>query len=210
MARTPEPHRREDILEAARREFRAHGFAATHMSDVARRADIAVGTLYLYFESKDAIAKALAAEWFTTAARAVLPLLEGPLTRSRIEQIVHGVFDSIFRDPTFGRTGIPLSDVSILAPDAYTAVLTGISAAFAKQIRARRIRKYDPNVLADMFVILIRRAVLHAAASDREREPYATTLIEFLSNAMLPARRPAKRVQRTVSERPSAPLRQTE
>jgi AcrR family transcriptional regulator len=45
--------RRETILSAALTEFSARGFAATRLDDVARRAGIAKGTIYLYFRDKE-------------------------------------------------------------------------------------------------------------------------------------------------------------
>jgi AcrR family transcriptional regulator len=45
--------RREAILAAALAEFSARGFAATRLDDVARRAGIAKGTIYLYFRDKE-------------------------------------------------------------------------------------------------------------------------------------------------------------
>jgi AcrR family transcriptional regulator len=45
--------RREAILSAALSEFSARGFAATRLDDVARRAGIAKGTIYLYFRDKE-------------------------------------------------------------------------------------------------------------------------------------------------------------
>lgn len=190
MARTPSPHRREHILAAARREFRTNGFDGTHMSDVARRADIAVGTLYLYFASKEDIARAIAVESFASASRVVLPLLAGRLTRAKIAQLVHGTFDAVFADESFGRTGIPLHDVfPTMAPDAYGAVVAAIAEALALQMRAGTVRRNDPGTLADFIVILLRRAVLQAAARpDREREPYASVLIRLLAAALLPSR----------------------
>jgi len=47
--------RREAILAAALDEFSARGFAATRLDDVAKRADVAKGTIYLYFADKEAL-----------------------------------------------------------------------------------------------------------------------------------------------------------
>ena len=44
--------RREAILEAALDEFAARGFAAARLDDVARRAGVAKGTIYLHFRDK--------------------------------------------------------------------------------------------------------------------------------------------------------------
>jgi len=45
--------RREAILAAALDEFSAQGFAATRIDDVAKRAGVAKGTIYLYFHDKE-------------------------------------------------------------------------------------------------------------------------------------------------------------
>jgi len=47
--------RREAIIAAALDEFSARGFAATRIDDVARRAGVAKGTIYLYFRDKEAL-----------------------------------------------------------------------------------------------------------------------------------------------------------
>ncbi len=47
--------RRQAILKAALSVFAAHGFEATRLDDVAQRAGVAKGTLYLYFRDKQAL-----------------------------------------------------------------------------------------------------------------------------------------------------------
>lgn len=47
--------KRELILAAALDEFSQSGFAAARLDDVARRADVAKGTIYLYFEDKESL-----------------------------------------------------------------------------------------------------------------------------------------------------------
>ena len=47
--------RRAAILEAALDEFSARGFAATRLDDVAKRANVAKGTIYLHFADKEAL-----------------------------------------------------------------------------------------------------------------------------------------------------------
>jgi AcrR family transcriptional regulator len=50
---------RRAILEAAEREFSGRSFADAKMADIARQAGLAAGTLYNYFESKEAIFRSL-------------------------------------------------------------------------------------------------------------------------------------------------------
>lgn len=47
--------RRRDILEAGFEVFTAQGFSATRLDDVAARAGVGKGTIYLYFDSKEAL-----------------------------------------------------------------------------------------------------------------------------------------------------------
>src|SRR5215813_8516812 len=47
--------RRQAIVTAALEEFCARGFAATRLDDVAARAGVAKGTIYLHFEDKEAL-----------------------------------------------------------------------------------------------------------------------------------------------------------
>ena len=47
--------RRDDILRAAGRMFRSHGFAGTGMRDIADAADLSPANLYHYFRGKDEI-----------------------------------------------------------------------------------------------------------------------------------------------------------
>lgn len=47
--------RRQSILSAARKLFWKHGYTGTTMPQVADAAELAPGTLYLYFPSKDAL-----------------------------------------------------------------------------------------------------------------------------------------------------------
>lgn len=56
--RRPEA-RHEEILAAATEVFATAGFARTKLEDVARRADVSKGTLYRYFDSKDALFRAM-------------------------------------------------------------------------------------------------------------------------------------------------------
>nr|WP_246751946.1 TetR/AcrR family transcriptional regulator [Bradyrhizobium diazoefficiens] len=47
--------RRASIVEAAMEEFIARGFAATRLDDIAKRAGVAKGTIYLHFKDKESM-----------------------------------------------------------------------------------------------------------------------------------------------------------
>jgi AcrR family transcriptional regulator len=51
----PPEERRDELMNAAERTFLAHGVAATTIEQITSAADVAKGTFYLYFSSKDDI-----------------------------------------------------------------------------------------------------------------------------------------------------------
>ncbi len=65
-----------EILRAALETFVEHGFAAARLEEVARRAGITRGTMYLYFDSKQALFEAV-------VRNSVIPGIE------RAEQLAH-------------------------------------------------------------------------------------------------------------------------
>jgi len=52
-AHSPGGDKRERILDAAEQVFAQHGFFAARVSEIAKQAGVADGTIYLYFKSKD-------------------------------------------------------------------------------------------------------------------------------------------------------------
>src|SRR5262245_60579054 len=63
--------RRDAILNAALEEFSAHGFEAARLDDVAKRAGIAKGTIYLYFSDKEELFQALVRSYISPVVGAL-------------------------------------------------------------------------------------------------------------------------------------------
>ncbi len=84
--------RREAILAAALEEFSIGGFAATRLDDVAKRAGIAKGTIYLYFSDKETLFQELLRSMFSPLVGAIQKIpLEGISARDLAERMF-GVF----------------------------------------------------------------------------------------------------------------------
>jgi len=81
--------RREAIVKAALAEFCARGFAATRIDDVAARAGVAKGTIYLHFEDKEALFR----EIVTTMLVPLVSVLETPLPDIPIREVLGRFFD---------------------------------------------------------------------------------------------------------------------
>lgn len=58
--------KREDIIQAAKDEFRANGFSATSMDRIAETAKVSKRTVYNHFESKEVLFSAIALELCNT------------------------------------------------------------------------------------------------------------------------------------------------
>jgi len=66
--------RRQAIVEAALEEFVARGFTATRLDDIAKRAGVAKGTIYLHFKDKESMFE----ELIRTAIVPLVGRLTGP------------------------------------------------------------------------------------------------------------------------------------
>ena len=66
--------RRQAIIEAALDEFIARGFAATRLDDIAKRAGVAKGTIYLHFKDKESMFE----ELIRTAIVPLVGRMQGP------------------------------------------------------------------------------------------------------------------------------------
>src|SRR5690606_21345086 len=64
--------RPDEVLDAALELFMEKGFAATRVEDIARRAGLSKGTVYLYFPSKEAVLEGL-------VRRAIIPVADSAL-----------------------------------------------------------------------------------------------------------------------------------
>lgn len=81
--------RRQAIVEAALAEFCARGFAATRIEDVAARAGVAKGTIYLHFDDKAALFR----EIVGTMLVPLVAVLEGPPPDIPLRETLAGFFD---------------------------------------------------------------------------------------------------------------------
>lgn len=95
----PDVDKRQLILDAATRVFAERGFFAAQVADIARRAGIAAGTVYLYFRSKDEILISLFERTMQDAIRdgqTALASIADPATRLRHIARLH--LDRLGRD----------------------------------------------------------------------------------------------------------------
>jgi AcrR family transcriptional regulator len=101
-------HRERQILDAAFKEFAVNGFEAARLEDVARRAEIAKGTIYLYFKNKELLFRAVVRSLIhpvleafdanaALSAKSAEEVLRGLLSRHYAELVRNEKARAIFR-----------------------------------------------------------------------------------------------------------------
>ncbi|MBI2713078.1 MAG: TetR/AcrR family transcriptional regulator [Rhizobiales bacterium] len=150
--------RRDAILAAALEEFSDRGFEATRLDDVARRAGIAKGTIYLYFRDKESLFQELIRTMLTpivgtieTLGAADLPV--NLLADRLVDLFVREVFETRRKDVirlmiAEGRRFPKLAEFY------YREVLSRIIAAMRAVLRRAAARGEVPAGLADFPQII--------------------------------------------------------
>ncbi|NBW98013.1 TetR/AcrR family transcriptional regulator [bacterium] len=91
--------RTNDILEAARQLFERKGFLNTPLQDVAQEAEISVGLIYRYFQSKEDIFASLAlkgAEQFDKRLEALLKKAKNHKNKTQVRECLVEIAHSFF------------------------------------------------------------------------------------------------------------------
>jgi AcrR family transcriptional regulator len=92
--------RRERVIRAALELGAEGGYDAVQMRDVAARAEVALGTIYRYFPSKDALLLAVMVQWLgDLESRVTRHPPEGATTVDRIMDVLTRALGSMDRDP---------------------------------------------------------------------------------------------------------------
>lgn len=96
----PDPEKPQQIIDAAIRVFARNGYYNSRVSDIAREAGIAAGTIYLYFKTKDEILVTMFREkmaaWVAFVRREIAP---EPDAVAKIRRLVRLHFEVLEGDP---------------------------------------------------------------------------------------------------------------
>ncbi len=123
VARAPRTKRgertRAALIDAAAAEFGEKGFHATGITDITRRAGVALGSFYTWFDSKEAIFRAVVADMSGRVRDAVAPRLagvEGALAREAAA--LAAFLEVVARERLLYRI---IDEAEFVAPDAHRA-----------------------------------------------------------------------------------------
>ena len=190
MARQLDPRRRGEILGAARAVFAERGYASARIAEIAARAGVATGTVYLYFDSKEAIVVALAEDFFARLRPVIVPALEHIETRESIVAAVHKALTFVVAEGDLLRLlrlRVGLGEQQGAALPAYIALRADLTHLLAARIEQGAIRRYDPAPLADLLAGLVEWiAEISLMGFEVDLTRYERTLVTLLQHALLP------------------------
>ncbi len=200
--RPAKPGREDDLLEAALEAFFRHGYAATRMEDVAARAGVSKGAIYLYFANKPALfqavvrrflaptvdrLEALAADATTTAPEQLerqIDLLYTEIVTTRLARVLRLIVAEGDRFPdlvAFYFERIVARMVTALARTVEHGIATG---AF----RADSAVRAQPQLLAAPALMAALWRLLFEAQQPLEVEAYRRAHLAFCLDALRAAR----------------------
>jgi AcrR family transcriptional regulator len=191
---------RSRLLGAARSLFASEGYDATRPQDIARAADLAIGTFYVHFPDKRAAFLAFteaASQELMERVRARIGDARGfevRLLRS-LEAIV------AFSDENPGVLAAAFADEAVLAADLPSGVslrdrlAQSLAKGLREGMRQRELRRdYDPTVVAYAIVGLVQQGLRFGANARISRAALLENLVRFCARALVapPPRRARK------------------
>ncbi|MGQ0832474.1 MAG: TetR family transcriptional regulator [Microthrixaceae bacterium] len=132
--------RRQRVLVAALKLGTDGGYDAVQMRDVATTAGVALGTIYRYFPSKDALLAAAMVEWMEDLERRVTAKApKGDTTAERVYDVLRRGVATMERQPK-------LAEAVITALTSDDREAGGASAATTDVMRRVMLRAFPPDV----------------------------------------------------------------
>ncbi|GAB4336330.1 MAG: hypothetical protein Kow0099_09260 [Candidatus Abyssubacteria bacterium] len=162
--------REREILEAAERVFSRRGFFAAQVSEIAKEAEFAVGTLYSFFKSKEDIYRRLVEEKFRECIAKYKQAAESADgdPRLQIERLIEAKVEYFLDNKAFFRI--------------YVTEFRGMGHSLQRELRGELASLYDEYLLwlSDIFRDGVRAGIFV------EMDPDAlSTALEAVSNSAL-------------------------
>lgn len=144
--------RRERVILAALELASEGGYDAVQMRDVAARANVALGTIYRYFSSKDALLASAMVHWMAELEQTVLTRPpKGDHSAERVMDVLNRALRAMDRDPQLARAVV----AALIAGDpAGVDALTGMIDTLARIMRPAFPADMDPALEASVAKML--------------------------------------------------------
>jgi len=165
---SPASDKRRQILDGARTVFLASGFDGASMSEIAKVAGVSKGTLYVYFDSKEALFEALTLVEKRGLAEVLFRLdADDPDVRDALTRLGHSYLSELIRPEhvTVIRMVIGACEKFPRLGKAFFEAgpvqgATRLGAYLDAQVAAGRLRPCDTNLAARQFLHLCQAGIL--------------------------------------------------
>ena len=165
--------RQSDILQAAERLFAENGYHKTTIRDIAKQAQYATGTVYLYFKDKDEIYFSLFEEKMQGLLNHIVAKVEAVVTsRDKIASIVHASLEFLMDNRDFLRIFVlELGELSVEKKFLESAIEKQHDAYMLDLFRQAQddgvLRKdFDPKQIKDIFVAIIKTMTIRSIMNE--------------------------------------------
>lgn len=178
--------RREEILAAARAVFARQGFRGTTIADIAEEAGIALGTIYLYFPSKDDVFAALNQEYNELIARALTDVAPAQSLDDAVRTRISNVFRACAENRDLVRLVIlntdPESATARRLRHAEHVRMSPLAKTIEESIGQGFIRSGDPWIMTTMTIGAVSMTVYQAfvLGDGNEWEKYRDACADML------------------------------
>jgi AcrR family transcriptional regulator len=144
--------RRDQLLDAAEQVLTSRGLASTTVADVAEAAGLAKGTMYLYFESKDALLAGLRTRYLARLAETVdCESLSGPTPPpERLMRFVDGMF--AWCETNRSLHHLLFHEAGFSEDDVFIEPRRMLTDAIADGVAGGDFHDVDPAITADFLV----------------------------------------------------------
>ena len=183
--------RRRQILEAAAACFLRRGFHQSSMQEICAEAGMSPGALYRYFDSKDAIIRAIAEDEREDNARLLRALAEAPDLVTGLSRIGRAALEA-GADADYGRLAVEIIAEAARNPEVAAIFRRNdaeVKAALTEALRAARSAgqldtAVEPAAAAEILIALYdglsTRALLNPDFDPAQVAPLLDALLERL------------------------------
>jgi AcrR family transcriptional regulator len=203
-----------ELLAAALELFVERGYAATRLEDVANRAGVSKGTVYLYFPGKEELFKAVVRE-------GLVPLLERGekmVAEHRgsaldlIRDLVRGWWEGFGLTPYAGIPKLMISECrnfpelgKFYVDEVITRGQKLVSTAVQRGVASGEFRRIDPGYVARLvfaplvLMVIYRHSFDFCSAQGLDPDAYVEQHLDILQRGLLTSSRGGQRALRSVA-----------
>ena len=184
MPRPADPARRAAILMVARKLFYERLYAHTTIAEIAAAAGMGVGSLYVYFPTKEAIAATLVERYFAELHEVIVPPLRDLAGAEAIAQALFAGIKSAERN-------IDVVGLLRVIPPRHVLperqrLLEAIEQAVERQMRQGHFRPLDPRFLTEWINAQVEWVIIRCLIERAARiEDYLRQLTDAIVRAIV-------------------------